>query len=199
MFRSQCSNRGLAKTLCKGRVVNSRRRYLSLTYCDNGHAIRRHAVSNGHALYCGLANSGDDLVAHGFAVGAQGEPHGYFLGNDVALEAAMDGAHCKHGGLLRIDLPADDTLRQDHKFGRHQDGIFASARMRTMGSNAAHDHVDACGAGQQRPSLDTHIARSQRAVIVLGKNQIRLSESLIEMIRKRGAGAVDRLFRWLTD
>ena len=72
------------------------------------------------------SNIGEDAVAQSGGVGGASGPLD-FVRNDIVLRSAMNGADGQHGRLLRIDLAADDGLRNEHKFGRENNGIFPAS------------------------------------------------------------------------
>jgi hypothetical protein len=85
---------------------------------------------------------GQDLLLHGVAERADGEVHFHFVGNDVALGAAMNCSHCHHGRVLGRNLAADDGLDGQDVFGREDDRVLAGLGACAVRSHPAHGDVD---------------------------------------------------------
>jgi hypothetical protein len=81
----------------------------------DGGAIFGDAASQGDAF--GDAIEGDeDVLAHFFLVGAHGKLQMHFVGDDIALGAAVDGTDGHYGGIERRVFATDNRLNREDVF-----------------------------------------------------------------------------------
>ena len=92
----------------------------------------------------------------------------------------MDEADGEDGRLLRIDLAADDGLRDEDEFCGENDGVFSDFGARAVAADAADRDVDSCGTGEEWTAFESDGSGSDIVGVVLGNDEIGPAEALIE-------------------
>src|ERR1700679_135710 len=113
-----------------------------------------------------LLQAGDDGLTGFVAEGAGGEFELYFVGDDVALGAAVDVADGYDGGVLRVFLAADDGLNLRDVESGESDGVATELGHRSVAADAVNDDVDGGGAGHGGAGAEGAFPGGQRVGIL---------------------------------
>src|SRR6202789_77923 len=146
-----------------------------------------------------LLQAGDDGLTGFVAEGAGGEFELYFVGDDVALGAAVDVADGYDGGVLWVFLAADDGLNLRDVESGESDGVATELGHRSVAADAVNDDVDGGGAGHGGTGAEGDFAGRQGVGVVQADDFIGTAEALVEMVGEQGAGTVDGLLGGLAD
>ena len=187
---------GCAQPVCERRVVEGCGS--AFEYLDDGHAVGGDVVGLGESVG-GAADVGEDAVAKRGRVGTERHAELNLIGDDVVFCSAVDKADGENGGLLRIDLAADDGLRDEDKFGSEDDRVLSRFRSGSVPADAADGDTDSGRAGEKRSTFEGDGSGGDVVRVVFGEDEIGTAEALVEVVGEHGAGAVDGFFRGLAD
>uniref|UniRef100_A0A0N4ZAF6 NAD-specific glutamate dehydrogenase n=1 Tax=Parastrongyloides trichosuri TaxID=131310 RepID=A0A0N4ZAF6_PARTI len=195
---AQTGDEGGADAGGGGGVIDGRRGVLQRRAGHGRQLVLGHAEGQGRVA-ADAVDAVQQLRPHLGAVGADRQLHVHPVGDDVVLDAAVDGADGDHGPLKRIGLAAAQGLQRHHDLRRHQNGIHAQMRRGAVGADAVDGDVHAVrtGRGDAQGRLDLAGRRVGRDVE--GQGVVRLGEAGIEAVVDHGPGAEDALLGWLGD